>query len=149
MSLSDKPILTVLRATAVIYAIYLPIALWLGHTYVPLPAPPGASPLYGISHTKGYAFSSPLAYSFRPFADDKLDDQGSPVMLYEDNKPLGPAHSDDLDIERIGKGRYSYRKGVGLIFSTSDNSDPAANGRHYWVDCPNKSPLTSELRCDP
>jgi hypothetical protein len=138
----------VLRAALVILAIYFPIALWLRHGYVPLPTPPGASPLYQIFHIQGHAFGGTSDYSYRPFEDDETGDQQSPVMLYEDDKPLGPAHSDDADIERMGNGRFSYRKGVGLVFSTSDNSDPATNGRHYWMTCPNKSPLTSAERCD-
>jgi hypothetical protein len=145
----QQPMKLVLPFTAVILAIYFPAALWLRHSYVPLLAPAGASPLYQIYHLKGHAFGGPSDYSFRPFEDDKPGDRQSPVMLYEDDKPLGPAHSDDADIERIGHGRYSYRTGVGLIFSTSDNSDPATNGRHYWMTCLNKSPLTSAQRCDP
>lgn len=145
----QRPMKLVLQVTAVILAIYFPVALWLRHTYVPLPAPAGASPLYQIYHIKGHAFGAKSDYSFRPFEDDQAGDQRSPVMLYEDDKPLGPAHSDDADIERNGNGRYSYRKVVGLVFSSSDNSDPATNGRHYWMTCANKTPLTNAQRCDP
>jgi len=147
--LDQRPTKLVLQVTLVVLAIYFPVALWLRHTYVPLPAPAGASPLYRTYHIKGHAFGGTSDYSFRPFQDDQSGDQQSPVTLYEDDKPLGPAHSDVADIERTGNGQYSYRKGVGLVFSTSDNSDPATNGRHYWMTCPNKSPLTSAGRCAP
>jgi hypothetical protein len=145
----QRPMRLVPLITAVIFAIYFPVALWLRHIYVPLPAPSGASPLYRIYDLKGHAFGGESDYSFRPFEDDGPDDRRSPVLLYEDDKPLGLAHSDDADIERLGSGRYSYRKGVGLIFSTSDNSDPATNGRHYWMTCASKSPIVSAQRCDP
>jgi hypothetical protein len=133
----DKSTLAVLLAAAVIYAAYFPVALWLQRTYVPMPAPPGqAMPLFRVDHAAGFAFSSPLEYLFLPFADDKPDAQRSPVLLYENDKLLGPAHSLIADIERLGGGRYSHMKGKGLVFSTSDNSDPNGNGRHYWVVLP-------------
>lgn len=138
----------VLAFTAALFAFYFPAALWLQHNYVPLPAPAGGSPLYQVYHLKANAFGGKFDYSFRPFEDDGDDDRQSPLQLYENDKPLGPAHSDDADIERVGNGRYSFRKGVGLVFSTSDNSDPATNGRHYWMTCPNKSPVVGADRCD-
>ncbi len=47
-------------AAAVIYAAYLPIALWLKQAYVPLPAPPGqAMPLFHIQRATGFSFYSP------------------------------------------------------------------------------------------
>jgi hypothetical protein len=57
---------------------------------------------------------------FAPFEEDNEAEQHSPVVLYEDGKPLGPAHSLLVDIARKG-GRYTHLKGVGIVFSSSDN----------------------------
>jgi|SRR5271154_760331 len=133
----DKSTLAVFLAAAVVYAAYLPVALWLKRAYVPMPAPPGqAMPLFRIQHATGFAFHSSLEYLFLPLADDTPEAQHSPARLYENDKPLGPAHSDPVDIEHLGSGRYSHLKGKGLVFSTSDNSDPNTNGRNYWVVLP-------------
>jgi hypothetical protein len=133
----DKSTLAVLLAAAVIYAAYLPVALWLKQVYVPMPAPTGqAMPLFRVDRGAGFAFHSRLEYLFLPLEDEKAEAQHSPVLLYENDKPLGPAHSLPADIERLGGGRYAQLKGQGLIFSTSDNSDPNNNGRHYWVVAP-------------
>jgi hypothetical protein len=52
------------------------------------------------------------------------------VILLENDRALG--HADCLhDVIRAqGSGRYSVWNKA-LYFSTSDNSDPRANGRHY------------------
>lgn len=60
----------------------------------------------------------------------------SPLLLYENNKLLGPAHSPIKDIAQIGRGRYLHVR-QGLMFSASDNSDVNANGRTYWAVLPN------------
>jgi hypothetical protein len=70
---------------------------------------------------------------FREFEDTDEDDQKSPVVLYEDDKPLGPAHSHHHEIEQLGQGRYAHLKGQGILMSTSDNSDPRTNGRRYYA----------------
>jgi hypothetical protein len=72
-----------------------------------------------------------------PYADDPAAEVGrSPVMIYEEGKPLGPAHSNFADISKLGRGRFTYWTGQGLIFSTSDGSDPNSNGRRYWAVVP-------------
>jgi hypothetical protein len=54
----------------------------------------------------------------------------SPYLLCEDSRLLGPAHSQHGDIAAKGGGRFSHT-GSGFYFSSSDNSDPNGNGRHY------------------
>jgi hypothetical protein len=72
-----------------------------------------------------------------PYADDPALERGrSPVIIYEEGKPLGPAHSNFADIGTLGHGRFTYWTGQGLIFSTSDGSDPNSNGRRYWAVVP-------------
>lgn len=56
----------------------------------------------------------------------------SPLELFENGRPLGPAHAAHVDIRRFGKGRYSHWGPV-VYFSTSDNSDPRTNSRRYSV----------------
>jgi len=69
------------------------------------------------------------------FADAPEGDR-SPVLLYEDDHLLGPPHSLHRDIAELGSGRYSHWKGHGMVFSTSDNSDPQTNGRKYFIVVP-------------
>ena len=72
-----------------------------------------------------------------PYADDPADAQGhSPVIVYEEGKPLGPPHSTFADISQLGRGRFTWWIGQGLFFSTSDGSDPNRNGRRYWAVVP-------------
>jgi len=56
----------------------------------------------------------------------------SPLVLLEDGAPLGPGHTLHDDIRELGSGRYSHW-GPNLYFSTSDNSNPLANGRRYEI----------------
>lgn len=51
-------------------------------------------------------------------------------QLYEDDLRLGPSGSQHDDIRELGEGRYSISPPY-LYMSTSDNTDPAANGRTY------------------
>jgi hypothetical protein len=58
-------------------------------------------------------------------------------ILYEDDRPLGPRIDDHKQILSIGKGRYSIWpslfNGHDVFLSSSDNSDPRVNGRHYLL----------------
>lgn len=154
MQILGKPTRSILGICALIYAVYLPIALWLQHSYVRPPyAPPPAPraqqwPLQTIRQLEGIAFVSALD-GFVSLEDEKAAEQHSPLVLYEDGKPLGPAHSLHADIEHMGHGRYSHWKGARIIFSTSDNSDPTRNGRRYWVVCRTENPLVRNPGCGP
>ena len=56
--------------------------------------------------------------------------ENSTLMVYENGRALGPAHSVHDSIRTIGEGRFSHF-GKSLFFSTTDNSDPNQNGRQY------------------
>jgi hypothetical protein len=56
----------------------------------------------------------------------------SALVLLENGKTLGPAHSMHDDIRRLGKGRFCHW-GSEIYFSASDNSDPRTNGCKYTV----------------
>src|SRR5262245_16494550 len=124
----------VLAVSAAIYAAYLPVALWIGRSYVPVEIPQGKTvePLVDIKHIEGFAYRA-LTYSLLRYADNDPVNQRSPIIIYENLTQLGPAHSSHPDIQEIGGGRYSHwndnpksgwRTIRGVLFSASDNSDP-------------------------
>jgi hypothetical protein len=76
------------------------------------------------------------AYSYALEKGAPCDRVGrSQLMLFEDGKPLQPHQAHEL-IRREGLGRFSHWGGRGLIFSSSDNTDPRTNGREYKVVYP-------------
>jgi hypothetical protein len=72
--------------------------------------------------------------AFSDLGDSPEDEYKSPALLFEDGRPLGPARATDIATK--GLGGYSHRKTHGMVFSTSDNSDPRKNGRRYYVVIP-------------
>lgn len=88
----------------------------------------------------------------------------SPVRLVEVDggvaRELGPAHAPHAEIRAAGGGRFSHWSSVEidpspasgeweatLYFSSSDNSDPCANGRHYSAIVGDETiPLRDPLR---
>jgi hypothetical protein len=136
MKISASPPLNILGAAALIYALYLPIALWLQHSYVPPshPSPPPrlaarAWPLQTISPYGhgGKAFHAHVDV-FGPLEEDNEAEQHSPVVLYEDGyysqwrRPLHP-------LERRGNGLLQQRQ------HGPDQERPALLG-----GVPNRSP---------
>jgi hypothetical protein len=130
----DRSTRFVLCAAAAVYAMYVPAALWLDARPA---APPGSIVvrLGEFSHVEGFAFATRLR-ALSAFEDDQSEAQRSPVILYEDKKPLGPGRSRHHDVEYIGGGRYSHWKDLGILFSASDNSNPKENYREYWAVLP-------------
>jgi hypothetical protein len=85
-------------------------------------------------------FGYVAAPSLRPpfgfmVATDSHDRSHSLLRLYENGQLLGAAHSLHSEIRERGQGRYSHWNGR-LWFSTSDSSDPRANGRAYIISTP-------------
>jgi len=127
-----------LCAIAALFSVYFPSALWLKATYVPhpdlskvhwVPFPPFPH----IGDPNGHAYVARI-HEYDDLADDLDHLDRSPLLLFEDGKPLGPPHSKHEDISKLGQGRYSHWKGIGLIFSPSDNGDPNAPWRKYSVE---------------
>ncbi len=93
---------------------------------------------------KRQIFLPEIGHCFRYFAcdlfipPDRLPTMSSSqLVLCEDGRPLGPAHSLHKAIRLFGRGRYSHwaeETGTSLYFSTSDNSDPNLNGRDYSLE---------------
>jgi hypothetical protein len=102
---------------------------------------PGASIFYikqnmdsaSLSADAGFAFRYKLRYFPQFFS-------GKNIMVFEGKQPLTPA-SDNIVINQ-GQGSYSISApshGVSYIyFSTSDNTSPITNKRHYTVYLPLK-----------
>jgi hypothetical protein len=78
---------------------------------------------------------------FDELADSEDNDGRSTIELYENDTRLGPAHSDHSDIASLGRGRFSHwrKNGTTVYWSSSDNTDPATNGRAYWMVRPSQS----------
>jgi hypothetical protein len=79
-------------------------------------------------------FGEPWGYSMPVGIPGDLPAQPSTskLLLCEDGVAIGPARSGHAEIAKEGRGRYSHW-GSGIMFSTSDNSDPNRNGRIYSI----------------
>lgn len=84
-----------------------------------------------FKHVDGHCYAAYLP-EFARGADTSSQPENSTLMIYEEGRTLGPAHSVHDLIQKIGQGRFSHW-GETLFFSTSDNSDPNTNGRKYSI----------------
>lgn len=111
----------------VLLAIYFPVAVYLHYSYVPKPDPPKAATLAGPFRKLDNKAYQALMPGLDGLADFDSAPTRSTVTVFENGRQLGPAHS----LKTIADGSYSHRRGSGIIFSASDNSDPNTNGRTY------------------
>jgi len=79
----------------------------------------------------GKANGRQFVYTLKHESPSDMAGGPSTLKLYEDGKPLGPAHSSHADIAKLGGGRWAHWGRNAVQFSTSDNSDPRTNGRKY------------------
>jgi hypothetical protein len=83
---------------------------------------------------EGFAYIVPLQRQrgfFYRFRSDWIDrTKASALILYENGRQLGPAHSSHEEIRRQGAGRFSHW-GTAIWLSSSDGTDPRTNGRAY------------------
>jgi hypothetical protein len=98
--------------------------------YVPVPAGFFERPFRTFINPQGFGVWV-AAPELEQFSDSSDRPSQSPFVIYEGDKPLGPAHSVHADIEKLGHGRFSHWAGIGFIFSSSDGTDPRINGRIY------------------
>jgi len=75
----------------------------------------------------GFAFILPV---FVDEGDSSAATTVSRVVVFENDVPLGPGHSAHAVIRATGRGAYSHWR-TALYLSSTDNSDPRANGRIY------------------
>lgn len=73
-----------------------------------------------------------LQWPWRPVSDNLFSLYRSDLVLFENEHRLGPSRAKFPDIQVSGAGAYMHW-GRGVVFSTSDNSDPRFNGRRYTV----------------
>jgi hypothetical protein len=99
------------------------VSAYAGLARLSLPAP--------AAHDAGHAWHVRVPDLAR-FADTELFPKRSLLSLLENGTPIGPAHQCHDDIRRLGQGRLSHWND-GVLFSTSDNSNPNENGRRYEV----------------
>ncbi|MBF0319673.1 MAG: hypothetical protein HQL01_07720 [Nitrospirae bacterium] len=74
-------------------------------------------------------------YTYESYLEKNAYTPPSASKVFENGVPLGPGNSNGPSISCIGRGRYQFRYDR-LHFSTSDNTDPAANGRLYEIQWP-------------
>jgi hypothetical protein len=125
--------------SAVAVGVYFSTALWLKYSYVEPPEPAGA--VLRLTRPFMAIEGSDIAFAANVPSLDHLTDTSelgtrSPFMLYENALPLGPAHTEHIEIAKYGHGRFSHWNGSGFIFSSSDGTNPKFNGRAYWVVIP-------------
>lgn len=65
-----------------------------------------------------------------PAGDTEADRTGSTMRLFENGVEIGPAHTQHDLLEEIGGGCFSHWRND-LIFTSSDDSNPAHNKRRY------------------
>ncbi len=90
-------------------------------------------------HRGGYSYKVPLGIDWM----DRKDLGGSPAIVYEDGIPLKFPNATPFAIRNRGEGRFSVERG-NLFLSSSDNSDPRSNGRHYEIYWP--TPILPPVR---
>lgn len=95
--------------------------------------------LSGLKSDGGYSYK--IDYPLTDTGDSNEQPTISTMHLFENGVELGPAHSVHQDIRDYGKGRFSHW-GTTIYFSSSDNTDPATNGRKYTYTLANGATST-------
>ena len=89
--------------------------------------PPFKGDLVELTHERGNCYVAPLGRKLISDSNGR-----SRLKLFENGQELPFPHSSHDEIRELGAGRYSHW-GDAVFFSSSDNSDPAKNGRRYSV----------------
>jgi hypothetical protein len=109
--------------------IYFAVATYLEKTYVPPPSPTDGQVWLPRPLGSDTAFVSTFEL-LDGCADNNDQPFRSPVIVYENGKPLGPAHTM---IDGISKAAFSHWQTIGIIFSDSDDHNPNINRKRYTV----------------
>ena len=91
-------------------------------------------PLKDFSRDQGLCWVTSVP-ELKAYADDDDFPLRSPLVVLEDERALGPAHSSHAAIRAHGGGAYSHWR-ERVFLSTSDDSDPNSNGRCYLAIIP-------------
>src|SRR5262249_2110503 len=101
-----------------------------------------------IHHDEGNGYwvriNPRFPYPIVAVSDDLDNPFRSNLRLFENDRPLGPPNARHAYIRREGGGAYSFWRG-GMLFSSSDNSDPRVTGRTYQASVPLGLSLTGWL----
>lgn len=93
-------------------------------------------PITNIKHENGFSYwidlTGPQYTALTNQADNIHLPERSSLSVLENGIPIGSRHSLHNDIRNKGKGYYSHWN-KGVYFSTSDNTDPRINNRHYTL----------------
>ena len=108
----------VLALALLVYAIGLPVMLWLHAGYKPVQKPSGQQTELLLK----FRPSKDGSYSVQTFAFARLSDD-APLRVYED---LAPLDAGKYATSRVGEARL-------INLSSSDGTDPNSNGRRYWA----------------
>lgn len=82
-------------------------------------------------HERGRMWSIDIP-DLAQIADDLNHNHRSPVLLFENGNQLRKPHASHNEIDRRGGGNFSHWES-GILFSTSDGSDPNTNGHSYSI----------------
>ena len=111
----------VIGIALVVYAIFLPVALWVSRDYVPAPRPDGKM----VEVMGTLYFDHPDHYFARLYIilPGRFPDP-SKLAVYE-------------NLTRLSETNFTVDVSAYVVrFKASDGSDPRANGRNYWVVLP-------------
>jgi hypothetical protein len=134
-----------LAGVAAGFCVYFAAAYWLQATFTPDrnfvfgPDVPGEKlrlmPPFKRLNESTFAVVVEKHKLFDELADSDGNNTRSTIELYENDTRLGPAHSSASDIANLGYGRFSHwrERRTLVLWSSSDNTDPATNGRAYWL----------------
>lgn len=123
------------KGVLITFALYLPSAWWLEHSYKPDPTGPPPSAGIRVRILRSYyAPMTPIAVTARGQVGtfETVPDLNR-IEIWEDNRKLGPGCSTINEIVSLGMGRFLVEGGNRFTWSSSDNTDPMTNGRTYWV----------------
>jgi len=91
-------------------------------------------PLQALERDDGNAWVAHLP-QFLELADNEKNPYRSRLMVLEDGRPMGPAHTSHSAIRSHGGGSFSHWEEQ-LYLSTSDHTNPTCNGREYVAIIP-------------
>jgi hypothetical protein len=116
--------------------------IWFAPTFKTSIASSSIAAETGTAYIVQVPFGKAFPYALP--ADGMTAPDRSKLVLFEDGRALGPAHSPHVLIRERGTGQYSHWTSV-IIFSTSDGSDPRTNGRAYSVASPTALAMPLQL----
>ena len=129
--LPNKEIVSRLVGTVLVLLVILAALLYLNQHNI-LVFQTRVSPITNIKPESGFSF-----YSDVRALDIKWDRQTpSLVEVLENGQPLfGSSNPEHSQIKMCGRGAFVYGDGY-IFFSSSDNTSPLSNNRHYEISYP-------------